>query len=236
MTKKFKVEPFKKDTDGTLDKIKPSKFLIPNWYRNIPKSIDGNNNIPITSDSNPNRTVKSCIPFLDAMSFGYMITLPYDIFITKDKKYQYMINWQTDYEVVSLHQPMQFDMEKVPDEFEKILFKWNNPWITKTPNGWSTLFIHPLNRIDLPFLTLSGIVDTDIFDIASVNFPFFLKKNFEGIIKNGTPIAQAIPIKRDSWEIEHLEYSGIENKTLNYLRKFISDSYKKQFWIKKDFS
>ena len=37
--------------------------------------------------------------------------------------------------------------------------------------GWSILFTHPLNRDDLPFRTLSGIVDCDRFGAGLVHFP-----------------------------------------------------------------
>ena len=43
------------------------------------------------------------------------------------------------------------------------------------------------------------MVDTDKYPIP-VHFPFLLKKNFEGLIKQGTPIIQVIPFKRESWK------------------------------------
>jgi hypothetical protein len=231
----FKIEPYDKNIIGTTDPIKPSKFFIPEWYKNMSRYMSNNKN-PISTDGLSNRTVKSCIPFLDSLTAGYMITLPYDIFITRNPEYKYLINWSCDWEVVSKHDEKQFPIENIPEEFEKLIFKWNNPWLIKTPPGWSTLFVHPLNRFDLPFLTLSGIVDTDNYEFATTNFPFFIKKDFEGIIKHNTPIAQAIPIKRSNWKIKELDYSEKDKKTLNYLRKNIIDSYKKQFWFRKEYS
>jgi hypothetical protein len=38
-----------------------------------------------------------------------------------------------------------------------------------------------------------------------INFPFFLKKDFNGIIKAGTPIIQAIPFKRETWDMEVID-------------------------------
>lgn len=234
MRKKFIFEPFFKNTVGTLPGVHSAKESVPDWYRKFSREIvkDGK---PLLPNGGVNRTVKSCIPFLDSLTAGYMITLPYDIFVTKDAAYKFNINWNADYSLVEAHPLEQIPKEMVSDEYEPQAFKWCNPWLIKTPPGWSTLFVHPLNRLDLPFHTLSGLVDTDIYNIAPVNLPFLLKKDFEGVIRSGTPIAQAIPIKRESWKSSEDDYSGAEITYMNKLRKFIVDSYKKQFWIRKDY-
>jgi hypothetical protein len=82
---------------------------------------------------------------------------------------------------------------------------------------------------------MSGFVDTDQYDMSPINFPFFLKEDFEGTIKNGTPIAQVIPIKRDSWSLEKLPYDKGNIKTAFIVRKLLEKSYKIQFWNKKDY-
>ena len=51
---------------------------------------------------------------------------------------------------------------------------------------------------DLPFSTFSGIVDTDKHPMC-ISFPFLIRKDFNGILKKGTPIAQCIPIKRENF-------------------------------------
>ena len=46
---------------------------------------------------------------------------------------------------------------------------------------------------------LSGFVDCDGY-IEYINFPFFFNvSNYTGIVKAGTPLVQAIPIKRDGY-------------------------------------
>jgi hypothetical protein len=70
-----------------------------------------------------------------------------------------------------------------------------------------------------------------------VNFPFFIRKDFEGIIPAGTPIAQAIPFKRTDWEMSVDDASGIDvpadyhnhaNPPFNY--------YKRKFWHRKKYT
>ena len=58
-----------------------------------------------------------------------------------------------------------------------------------------------MNRFDLPFYTMSGIVESDIWGLP-VFTAFFLQKDFIGVIPKGTPIFQIIPFKRDDWERE----------------------------------
>jgi hypothetical protein len=69
-----------------------------------------------------------------------------------------------------------------------------------------------------------------------IHFPFFIKENFEGLIKEGTPIVQFLPFKRDNWKLEKKPFSIKSNilyqnaTKINYLR-----TYKNKFWTKKKY-
>jgi hypothetical protein len=87
------------------------------------------------------------------------------------------------------------------------------------------------------FTILDGIVDTDTYK-SSVNFPFVLNDTkWEGIIPAGTPMAQVIPFKRESWEHkigsneERIEQDRIDRK----LKTLFFNSYKRQFWSRKEY-
>jgi hypothetical protein len=97
---------------------------------------------------------------------------------------------------------------------------WSLPVGWKTPRGWSTLVTHPINRFDLPFETIGGIVDSDRYGSGG-NLPFYLKKDWQGILEAGTPIAQIIPFKRESWT------HSINNREAD-------DSFKIYNWMKKN--
>ncbi len=63
--------------------------------------------------------------------------------------------------------------------------------------------MHPANRLDLPFRTITGIVDCDAFRLGLVHFPaLWVDRSFNGVLPRGTPVAQAIPVKREALEIE----------------------------------
>jgi hypothetical protein len=79
--------------------------------------------------------------------------------------------------------------------------KWANYWAIRTPKGYSTMFIQPMHRESV-FTILPGIVDTDEY-YSPVLFPFVVNDpEFEGLIPKGTPIAQVIPFKRESWTMQ----------------------------------
>jgi len=202
-----------------LDPPKPASRAMSEWFRKLPPVIEGV------------ETVKKCVPFLDALSFGYMITTFSDVYYNGESFEQ--ISKRPS---VELHDESQVRNISLPEEFNSQPFKWINLFTTQTPKGYSTLFVHPLNRPGLPFYSLSGVVDTDSFPVP-VNFPFFIRKDFEGIIPAGTPIAQAIPFKRTDWEMSVDDASGIDvpadyhnhaNPPFNY--------YKRKFWHRKKYT
>jgi hypothetical protein len=84
---------------------------------------------------------------------------------------------------------------------DRFIVKFNNFWTIQTPPGYSLMFTHPLNRIDLPFTTISGLVDTDLFFDNLINFPArWHDVDFNGVLPKGTPVAQCIPVKREGWK------------------------------------
>jgi hypothetical protein len=215
---------------------KPSIKLVPDWYKNIPPYTNGDKKLRFPMSFNThNSTIKRCVPFLDALTAGYMVVLDDDIYIEQIDKEPF-IRWKSDVDIITWHSLEQFPGFEIPDTYHKMITKWTNDFIIKTPPGYSALFVHPMNRVDLPFFTLSGFVDCDSYE-KTVQFPFLLKKGFEGIIPAGTPIAQIIPVKRDSWESKREDFD--EDKTYIRARKFartFADSYKKNWWVKKDYS
>ncbi|WP_138919474.1 hypothetical protein [Oceanicola sp. S124] len=78
------------------------------------------------------------------------------------------------------------------------VLKFMNFWTLEVPPGWSLLFTHPMNREELPFRTLSGVVDCDLFRDGYVHFPaLWTERDFTGTLPAGTPVAQVIPIPAD---------------------------------------
>ena len=237
----IKFEPAFKDAEMFYEQPKPSAHSIPEWYKNIPLTVDGGSKVYLSEDkSASNMTLKGCSPFLDSLTAGYTMSLPCDIEISTNQYGQLDINWLIDLEeVVSGHDERQMPGMRVLASNYRGALKWRSGWRVITPKGYSTLFTHPLNRNDLPFSTLSGIVETDSYGLP-VEFPFVLNNlliNEEKfILEKGTPIVQAIPFKRDNWKSEIVPFNEKQNKQSQInLKSKIGRSYKRQFWKNKKF-
>jgi hypothetical protein len=209
--------------DVSIDWIKPEPSVkqIPQWFKDIPPIV------------NNNMTIKKCVPVLDALTTGYVFKTSADVYYDAELK-RFTDNGVS--EVVTYHADFQLDGWHYGDDVEPHPYKWINKFFLQTPKGYSTLFVHPLNRADLPFTSLSAVVDTDEFPL-SVQFPFFIKKGFSGLIPAGTPIVQAIPIKRNDWKSDF----GDEEESYAY-KEFWKWSdppfskYKRKFWKRKLYS
>lgn len=214
---------------GVYSPPKPSSSFLPEWYKKQDKYSDGVKRVqPDTGTYN--HTVKACMPVFDAISAGYIFTLSGDVNFYKDDSGNINSSWSTELSGLITHHPtQQYDMYSIPPEFDPIGLKFMQPWIVQTPPGYSCLFISPLYRDDLPFYTLPSVVDTDKHPV-SVNFPFFLRKDFTGILPEGTPIMQIIPFRREEWNSEvSLDTSGELEKKWQIAKRKISNNYKTYF-------
>jgi hypothetical protein len=128
------------------------------------------------------------------------------------------------------------DLQLVPFEHCPVEFVWHTGVANTIPVGYSAIITHPLNRHDLPFTTLTGIVDGGIVLSGLGNIPFYIKKNFEGIIPAGTPIMQIIPFRQENWSSK-IKKGLFEKGMLNNKESssFIYGWYKKTFWTRKKY-
>lgn len=214
-------------------KPEPSSHNLPVWFKNTPSYINGKKDIDVYSD--PNSTIKKCMPVVDAMTAGYHIVLPCDLWVYNEgpDKIKFQWSWE-NLELISNTRKEQHALYPVPDGFYSTAFKWMNYWITKTPKGWSCLFTHPLHYDDLPFKCFTAMVDTDKYP-SPVNFPFFLRKNFSGMIPKGTPLMQVIPFKREHFKSEFSYDKGILKNIWDKAQTEFFDRYLKNFRTPKNF-
>jgi hypothetical protein len=223
-----------------VDKIdtprpQPASKFIPNWYKKMPLYIDKNNKNHKFIDLKSNLTAKACVPILDSIASGYIISLPCDLNFVDPKIFGHRVNWEVDWVPVTNHSEHQFKNFKIFESFEKKALKFQNLWKIKPEKGYSLLYTHPFYHFDLPFFTFSGIVDADSYNLP-INLPFFIKKDFFGILKMGTPICQIIPIKREGWKSFFNQYDIDSKYELDNLHLKIFQSYKKRWWNKKTYN
>jgi hypothetical protein len=221
---------FTNTTGADIEQPKPASRSVPDWYKNMDSYLSKEKK-PTGVGTN-SATIKRCIPVLDAITAGYIIESPADVWVSKKDEGQWF-EW-ADFGLISFH-----PIEQAPEHPARKPFpypKWSNPWSITTPKGYSTLFVQPMHRESV-FTILPGIVDTDTYT-APINFPFVINDPaFEGLIPKGTPIAQVIPFKRDSWnmEIGTKEEFDRQNKVSKKLQSKFFDRYKSMFWTRKEY-
>jgi hypothetical protein len=186
----------------------PAAFGLPGWLRSMPAQAFSA--IAAREDD----TVKRCPPFVDAMTAGFLIPLMCDVTV-KDGAF----SWDSDLPPgdfarapLGLHDPGQVAGTPLFDA-DRVVIKFHNLWAIEAPPGWSVLFTHPANRFDLPFVTLTGLVDCDRWPDVPINFPAHWRDaDFSGVLPAGTPIAQGFPIRREAWAISAQAFTPEETR------------------------
>ena len=181
----------------------PIKLNIPLWYKKLTHHAE-------------HKTVKGCIPFLNSLTYGYVLKMPLSIKIKHNvynenlkKMDSFYITGELEDQLLyaksinlnkttpSIHPQFQAEGSPLLDKNKNLPFyKILNPWKIKTPAGYSCLFIPPLNNSDDRFSIIPAIVDTDTFP-TEVNFPIVLNGDkylsLDTILERGTPYVQIIP-------------------------------------------
>lgn len=232
--KKLRVAPI----DRRLQIPVPSKKKVPDWYGKLPRFHgSGQPEIELNTLSS-NTAIKSCVPYLDAMMNGYTVELWTDTQIVIEESGVPNIAWLQGPDVAGIRRDRENHPElPVPHEHIPYQLTWNLPYFFELPEGYSILVTHPLNRFDLPFTTLSGVVDADKIMLPG-SFPFYLKKGFEGFIKRGTPICHILPFKREAWQISLDDGDLAErgDRRLYEARSVTHGHYKENSWSKKEYN
>ncbi len=220
----------------------PAKLNVPDWYKKL-------------QHTPAKKTIKGCVPFLDSLTAGYLLKMPIDYYIIHNVEYD---GEKKSGAIVSLrfnskmsnNLNLNYDGNEETHEYQQLegsphveknkkhkFHKILNPWIIKTPPGYSTLFLPPLNNTDDRFSIIPGIVDTDTFE-REINFPIVINgdkyESLKSLVKAGTPYVQVIPFKRESWKMKIEKRNEKKFAEINfYYFKHILNNYKKNFWHKK---
>ncbi len=200
----FRCDPALADI---LPRPKLAREVIPDWLRRMPAKA--------FSDFHERevRTVKQCPPFIDAMAHGFMILLPCDVQVDRGA---FSWDWDAPAPTVDGHprSPLSFhpaaQVAGTPyAAADQSVVKFNSFWTIELEEGWSLFATHPVNRHDLPFRLLSGLIDADRFSDAGINFPAtWLDPMFSGTLPKGCPVAQCFPVPRTRPELKFDTLAG----------------------------
>jgi hypothetical protein len=215
------------------------KNNIPEWYKDIPKYFGGTsdwsdlNLFNYNGGDGTDQSVKGCGPYFTALTTGYFMNWPTDVKISIDESGIPSVDYNEEEATISTVKNME---HPVPHGFHPVCFTLKMPFGLRTPEGYSALVTFPLNRDDLPFRTPSAIQHADIITSA-VNILFFVQRDFEGVIKKGTPFVQIIPFKRDSWEAIDSDEDIQEEDWINEKRRlWLTNRYNKVARPKMDYN
>jgi hypothetical protein len=219
-----------KELEGLIPAPVPAAVGLPGWLKTMPAQAFS---ALVSADDD---TAKRCPPFIDAMTFGFLIPLICDVVVDNGE-----FTWANDLPPSGVRLPRSpigfHDASQVtgtplfdPDRF---LIKFHSLWTLQAPDGYSILFTHPANRFDLPFVTLTGLVDCDRYHDIPINFPAHWRDaSFSGVLPKGTPVAQCIPVKREPWETRELAFTEEDAQRAHHLTNAIAREkgvYRRQF-------
>ena len=243
---KIVFSPVEHNSQLVIDNVPPpqkTSSIVPKWFKDAPRYHNGDTEMYAT-DSYHNLTLRHCMPFLDAMTGGYVMTTWTDIYVERvggEPVFKYsdpiINNFGTG--IIQYHQSFESHVHKM-NGFDAFSYAWTTYWRIKTPPGTSCLFTHPMNRTDLPFITLAGITDTDSWHGSDV-LNFALQKDFEGLIPKGTPYVQIIPFYRNEWDTEiskdiDMDHVKKRYEVNSYRQKEVkSGYYRDNLWHKKTY-
>ena len=219
-----------------LERPIPARQVLPKWLRNMP----GTDWSALHGESI--RTVKHCPPFIDAMAYGFIMPLPCDV-----RMHDGVLSWDWDLpqltadahprSPISFHVPAQVTATPFYNPGISIV-KFNSFWTIELEPGYSLFATHPVNRADLPFRLLTGVVDCDRFTDVGILFPaVWADPNFDGVLPRGTPIAQCFPIARERLEFQFQQFSAEEaeryQSTANVLLTH-PGAYRRRFRVRRE--
>jgi hypothetical protein len=229
----FKCDPAIIDL---LPRPVPAREALPAWLRTM----------PATSFSDIHgeevRTVKQCPPFIDAMSYGFIIPLPCDVrveggVLSWDWRLPTLSAAAHPRSPISFHAPAQVTGTPFHDA-DTVIVKFHSFWTVELEPGWSLFATHPVNRHDLPFQLLSGLVDSDRFNDIGILFPaVWTDPDFDGVLARGTPIAQCLPVPRSALSLDFAAFTPEEAARYEKTGTAVLGEpgvYRKRFRVRRD--
>jgi len=236
--KKIEFFPKRKDFAEVFPKPIPIVSSMPSWWKTQPSILDNSQN-PVSGVLK--LTVKKCQAVFDSMTAGYYLLCPVDIHIDATGprlQIQIPISQFSQYgEIIAHHTPEQVEKYPKKEYYHPEVLRVHPMWLVHTPKNYSALFIEPIHSDGIPIHSIPGIIDTDAY-ISDGYLSFFVEKGFKGTIKQGTPIIQVLPFKRDSWTSFITKDKNSDNTILSQqlkVRTVFQNGYRLKFWTKKIF-
>ena len=113
--------------------------------------------------------------------------------------------------------------------------KIHQPWLIKTPPGYSSFVYQPHYFFNKKLEILPGIIDTDVYT-EPVSLVGILHGE-QAILEPGDPLVVVFPFKRESWQMETKKLDHLPTSLFKFmLLKVWHGTYQKLIHNKKHFT
>lgn len=196
-----------------IDKSKPreSKYFYPEWWKKIPSKM-GDGVIPHT------RTVKMCPSFADIYNEGFVIVAPCDIVLRYHEQSQ-LWEWETSMSQIKIEVHGNNQFVNWVDGNVKSIFKLPLPYAVFLPKGYNLRQVPLIYNYNPDWHVAYGVYRADQVPELTIQIMYTSDKK-EILIKQGTPLCQMIPYKR-----EKFTYSFVKLKEI-HMRKIKAGWYR----------
>lgn len=216
---------------GAIPEPVPASQMPPDWFKAMAARIDETRTL-----TKSNITMKMCAGISDAFGYGYIMPAWCDFRIWWEHG---MIRCETAWaeKFISFFTPEQSKGFPFPDGHHNTMVKITLPWRVETDPGTSILVTYPKWH-DNKFSVYEGIVDSDVY-VNSIHAVLTFKPGEPIVIKRGQPLIQIVPLIREDWSSEILEWTP--DKELDFQRQqnatnsYMVAGYKQHFWNAKKF-
>ena len=182
------------ELEGVVPEPRSARAVLPDWFLEAAESAADD----LTGDTVA--TFKQCPPFADAMGCGFQMPLACDVRVVDGR-----VSWSwKDFPPVSSQRsprsPMSFQPAAAATGSpfatdSTVLVRFMSFWTITLPTDFSLLVTHPFNRDDLPYRTLTGLVDGKTCGDTYLHIPaIWTDRKYSGLLTQGTPVAQCIPV------------------------------------------
>lgn len=232
---------------GIIEPPTPITKANMKWWQ----SITAQYNPELGTGSEPSAWVKkhrvggsarACPAITDVLTHGYVMYSGIDVYFdttddeVKAQRVQGVPQDRDGNEILYRNDPWQTnDILYTPAGFSPQTFKMDPMYGIRTDEGYSVLITSIFYRDDLPWRFMDAIIDSDKFGVYD-HISFWIKNDFKGVVKQGTPMFQVIPFKREDFEMVIRDYDENQHVSQSHgVYSTFTQGYKKHFWNRKKF-
>ena len=201
LKKIFKIGPKKEDkieiwSDvpelADVVPVQESSYFMPDWFLKTPRGK--------RDEEEGGRTIKQCPAVPEFMSMGITVPLWCDLKVTIPESGA--AEWHNPWEAYNFDFHDEAQLADHLPQYAKptLVLKPVCPWRIKTPPGIMMLQLPMLWHFNPIFTVCAGVIWSEFYH--EINQQMMFHNTGEFLLKRGTPLAQYIPIRRETFNYD----------------------------------